>query len=166
MSSWSDFAAAAPRLARDIEGLLCQYGQGLAYLATIRRNGGPRVHPVSPVFAEGGLFCFVVDSPKRRDLVRDGRFALHAYPAEHSDDEAYLWGRAHRVADAGRRQRLARLQRAATGVDWWLFEMDIEVAAVTQRAQWGVEPTHLIWRSEVGVANGPAPGSGPFTMCA
>ena len=165
MSSWSVFAAAAPRLARDIEALLCQYGHGLAYMATVRRDGGPRLHPVSPVFADGGLFCFLLDSPKRRDLERDGRFALHAYPAEHSDDEAYLLGRGHRVADAGRRQRLARLQRAAAGVDWRLFELDIEVAVVTHRAQWGVEPTHRVWRAGVGVADGPAPGSGAVAMC-
>ena len=51
------------------------------------------MHPVSPVIADGGLFCFVTASPKRRDLERDGRYALHAYPAESSDDEAYLAGR-------------------------------------------------------------------------
>ena len=82
-----------------IRALLHQYGPGLGYLATIRPDGGPRVHPVSPVVTDDGLFCFVVDSPKRRDLERDGRYALHAFPPEDTDDEAYLTGRALPVTD-------------------------------------------------------------------
>src|SRR5215204_2380816 len=99
MASWSDFAADAPRLARAIRSLMEQYGPGLGYLATVRADGGPRVHPVSPVITEDGLFCFVVDSPKRRDLERDGRYALHSFPPEESDDEAYVAGRARRIDD-------------------------------------------------------------------
>jgi Pyridoxamine 5'-phosphate oxidase len=160
MSSWSVFAAAAPRLARDIEALLCQYGQGLGYLATVRRDGGPRVHPVSPVIGEGGLFCFVMSSPKRRDLERDGRYALHTYPAEQSDDEAYVLGRVHRVMDTTRRERLATAVRAAPDVNWRLYELDVEVAVVTHRPQWGVAPVHRLWRAGDEGADGPAPGSG------
>src|ERR1700748_1940061 len=106
MASWSDFAAAYPSLALGIRALLQQYGPGLAYLATVRADGAPRVHPVSPVITDEGLYCFIVNSPKRRDLDRDGRYALHSYPPEDSDDEAYLSGRARRVTDPGQLQRL------------------------------------------------------------
>ena len=80
MASWSEFAADEPRLADGIRVLLQQYGPGFGYLATVRADGGPRVHPVSPVITAEGLFCFIIDSPKRRDLERDGRYALHSFP--------------------------------------------------------------------------------------
>ena len=92
MASWSEFAADEPRLADGIRVLIQQYGPGFGYLATVRADGGPRVHPVSPVITDEGLFCFVIDSPKRRDLERDGRYALHSFPPEESDDEAYVAG--------------------------------------------------------------------------
>src|SRR5690606_7477668 len=117
MASWSEFAAAAPWLAREIRALVHQYGPGLGYLATVRPDGGPRVHPVAPVVTDQGLFCFVIDSPKRRDLERDGRYALHSFPAEESDDEAYVAGHARPVTDPARVARMARLHRAAVDVD-------------------------------------------------
>ena len=101
MASWSEFAADEPRLADGIRVLLQQYGPGFGYLATVRADGGPRVHPVSPVITDEGLFCFVIDSPKRRDLERDGRYALHSFPPEESDDEAYVAGRARPVDRPG-----------------------------------------------------------------
>lgn len=133
MGTWSDFASADGRLAAQVRSLLYQYGQGLAYLATIRPDGGPRVHPVSPVIADGGLFCFLVPSAKRSDLERDGRYALHAFPPERSDDEAYLVGRAELVTDIARIARLAQSERAAPSLDWRLFELTVEVAAVVRR---------------------------------
>ena len=94
MASWSEFAVAEPRLAAAIQALVTHYGPGLGYLATVRADGGPRVHPVSPVITPDSLYCFVIESPKRRDLDRDGRYALHSFPQETTDDEAYLAGRA------------------------------------------------------------------------
>lgn len=105
-----------------------QYGPGFGYLATVRADGGPRVHPVSPVITDEGLFCFVIDSPKRRDLERDGRYALHSFPPEESDDEAYVAGQARPVTDPARVARLADSVRAAPQVDWRLFEFTVEVA--------------------------------------
>ena len=146
-SPWSAFFSESPRLAADVRTLFLQYGQGFGYLATVRRDGGPRVHPVSPVFANGGLFCFVMPSPKRRDLERDGRYALHAYPAENTDDEAYLAGRARPVTDERQRERVAREYRAAPEVDWRLFELDIEVAMVTRRRGRNRQPARRMWRA-------------------
>ncbi|MGC1215408.1 MAG: pyridoxamine 5'-phosphate oxidase family protein [Micromonospora sp.] len=133
MASWSEFAADEPRLADEIRLLMQQYGPGFGYLATVRADGGPRVHPVSPVITDDGLFCFVIDSPKRRDLERDGRYALHSFPPEESDDEAYVAGRAHPVTDQARVARVAELGRAAPHVDWRLFEFTIDVAMLTRR---------------------------------
>jgi len=159
MARWSEFAEVEPRLAEVVRELLYQYGPGLGYLATVRADGGPRVHPVSPVLSDGGLYCFVIDSPKRRDLERDGRYALHAFPPEQSDDEAYLAGRAARVTDAQVIARLATEMRAEPRIDWRLYEFTIEVAMAVRR---GVAPTSAgtddptarrIWR-DPGVARG------------
>ncbi len=133
MASWSDFAAAQPRLAAAIRELVHQYGPGLGYLATVRADGGPRVHPVSPVITEDGVFCFVLDSPKRRDLERDGRYALHSYPPEDTDDEAYLSGRAHQVTDHATVTSLAGALRAEPDLNWRLYEFSVDVAMLARR---------------------------------
>jgi hypothetical protein len=151
MASWSEFAADEPRLADGIRLLMQQYGPGFGYLATVRADGGPRVHPVCPVITDEGLFCFVVDSPKRRDLERDGRYALHSFPPEESDDEAYVAGRARPVTDQARVARVAEIGRAAPQVDWRLFEFTIDVAMLTRRGQseatsrGGGQPAVQVW---------------------
>src|SRR5918911_4857015 len=112
MASWPEFVAAQPRLADAIRALVHQYGPGLGYLATVRAAGGPRVHPVSPFVTDHGLYCFVIDSPKRRDLDRDGRYALHSFPPENTDDEGYLAGRARPVTNPDTIRELATAMRA------------------------------------------------------
>ncbi|WP_239676907.1 pyridoxamine 5'-phosphate oxidase family protein [Natronosporangium hydrolyticum] len=172
MASWGEFAAAAPRLAGRARALLEQYGPGLAYLATIRSDGGPRVHPVAPVIAGDGLFCFLLRSPKRRDLERDGRYALHSFPPELTDDEAYLAGRASPVRDSTRAAELARRFSASGQVDWRLFELSVEVAMVGHpspptpagtlpAAGYRPGPTHQVWRANQPVRHAPAPRASP-----
>jgi hypothetical protein len=155
MASWSEFSAASPGLAEAVRALIEQYGPGLGYLATVRADGGPRVHPVSPVITDEGLFCFVLDSPKRRDLERDGRYALHSFPPEDSDDEAYLAGRARPVTDPAEIHSVASRVRAAPYVDWRLFEFTVDVAMVARHRRTAgggrgmaaaSHPTVLLWR--------------------
>jgi hypothetical protein len=158
MASWSDFAAADPTLASGISALLQQYGPGMGYLATVRADGAPRVHPISPVLTDEGLYCFIVASPKRRDLERDGRYALHAFPPEESDDEAYLTGRATRVHDPFVIATLAGTLRAAAEVDWHLYELHIDSATLRHHGPTGalplaatptVAPLSRTWRAEL-----------------
>jgi hypothetical protein len=163
MATWSEFAADEPRLATAIRLLMQQYGPGLGYLATVRADGGPRVHPVSPVITEDGLYCFIVDSPKRRDLERDGRYALHSFPPEESDDEAYLAGRAHAVTDVDKVARLAVDLRAVPQVDWRLFEFTVDVAMVAHRGAGG-GTTAIAEEAAVRVWLDPAGGSVPSAV--
>ena len=74
--SWQALADAAPELAAFGAGRMHDQ---VAYLATLKTDGSPRLHPVRPVVSSGRLFMFVeATSPKVRDLERDPRYALHA----------------------------------------------------------------------------------------
>jgi hypothetical protein len=107
--SWSHFAEEAAAFAEAGRRLLYGFGPGspaIAFLATTRSDGGPRVHPVCPAIHEGGLYVFVIGhSPKRRDLARDGRYALHAFPSEKDDESFYCTGPALEVRDPAFRAR-------------------------------------------------------------
>jgi hypothetical protein len=133
MASWSEFAAASPSLAASVHAAIHQYGPGLGYLATIRPDGGPRLHPVSPAIVGDGLYCCLLDSPKRRDLDRDSRYALHAFPADDSEDEAGLRGHARTVVDPGAVRWIAAAMRAEPGMDWRLYELCIDAAFYVRR---------------------------------
>jgi hypothetical protein len=99
VATWAEFAAAEPDLAA--------FGQErmkgrIVYQATLRVDGGPRVHPVSP-WLGAGLLCvsFRDTSPKMREVARDPRYALHtAQPWEdHAGDhgEFMVRGRLERI---------------------------------------------------------------------
>jgi len=73
--AWGEFATREPELARFGRERLTV---APAYLATVRRSGAPRVHPVTPIFTTNGLFLFMEPtSPKGRDLRERGWFTLH-----------------------------------------------------------------------------------------
>ena len=99
------------------------------------------------------LYCFILDSPKRRDLERDGRYSLHSFPPEDSDDEAYLSGRAERVTDEEQVARLADIMSARPEMNWQLFEFSVEVAMVAKHREGMTDPLgarYEVWR-EAGV---------------
>ena len=72
---WGEFTKREPELATfGAERLTA----APAYLATVRQDGLPRVHPVTPIISPLGLFLFMEPtSPKSRDLKERGWFALH-----------------------------------------------------------------------------------------
>jgi hypothetical protein len=135
MATWEEFERAAPEMAA--LGLKQLQTFGLAYLATTRKDGAPRVHPVCPVIAGGRLFVATAPtSPKRLDLLRDGRYVLHVLPGK-EEEEFLVRGRARRVTDAATRALVMEPSNRATNTDLnlkadeWLFEYDIEEAATT-----------------------------------
>jgi hypothetical protein len=73
--SWQALADSAPDLAAfGAERLHDQ----VAYLATVKPDSAPRLHPVRPIITAGHLFLFMEpNSPKGGDLERDGRYVLH-----------------------------------------------------------------------------------------
>lgn len=151
-----DFAAARPDLAEAGRELLYQHGVGLAYLATVRRDGGPRVHPMCPLLDSEGLFAFIVPSPKQADLVRDGRYSMHSFPRPDNEDAFYLSGTAHQVDEPEVRARLSKLfvsERKPLGVREppaadLLFGFAIASCLLTRTNGHGdPDPIHTVWRA-------------------
>jgi hypothetical protein len=141
MKRWCDFAQERPEIADAGRALIYQFRVGLGYLATIRKDGGPRVHPVCPVIANDGLYLFIGNqSPKVHDLRRDGRFALHSFPNPEVDDEFYVAGTVQQVDDAEIR-RVVYEAYTATGASTsndTLFELLLERAL---HAKYGPRPS-------------------------
>ncbi|TMQ24122.1 MAG: pyridoxamine 5'-phosphate oxidase [Candidatus Rokuibacteriota bacterium] len=128
MVSWSEFAAAAPDLAEVGQRQLTQFGVGLAFLATVRVDGAPRLHPVCPVVSHGRLFVLITpESPKRQDLVRDGRYALQPFPQpKPGSDEFYVSGRARVIADEATRAAVLQDARHMADASETVFELAVE----------------------------------------
>ena len=106
----------------------------VAYLATIRKDGSPRVHPMTPIIGDGHLFVFMeLTSPKGRDLQRDGHYAIHCSVSDTSgtSGEFIVSGQAHLVDDLQARAVAVRLASYAPADRYILFEFDVESAAST-----------------------------------
>jgi hypothetical protein len=151
MVAWSEFDRAEPGMATAGRRLIYQYGTGLGFLATVRKDGGPRLHPVCPILCDGGLYVFIVEmSPKKDDLLRDGRYALHAFTPPGGGEEFYVTGRAEPEDDHTIRTAVA----AAYGHpvhDWErLFEFEIEHVLHTVWDHWGTPepwPRYQKWHA-------------------
>jgi hypothetical protein len=125
MSRWSAFAEAEPELAAFGEERLLA---GPAYLATVRADGSPRVHPVTPIFGAGGLFLFMEPtSPKGRDLRERGRFAMHngVPDANGSGGEYWIAGSSEPVDDDSIRAEVARGATYTPDDRYVLFELSV-----------------------------------------
>jgi Pyridoxamine 5'-phosphate oxidase len=107
MATWTEFAAEAPEIAELGETRLA--ATGLMMLATLRKDGFPRISPAEPVLAKDRLVLhddrlwlgMMPDSTKSNDLKRDGRFALHTATADKmvSEGDVKFWGMATQVTD-------------------------------------------------------------------
>ena len=129
MPGWGEFARAAPDLASAGEKLFRRFE--VAYLATVRRDGTPRMAPVCPIFAEGALYLSVArSSPKRLDLLRTGDYALHACLGE-NDEEFQVWGRGTLIEDPAERSRVHKAIRFQFKREDPVFRLDVE------RCLWG-----------------------------
>ncbi len=106
----------------------------VAYLATVRKDGSPRLHPMTPIIGQGHLFVFMEPtSPKGHDLQRDGRYAIHCSVSDTSgtSGEFVVTGRAHLIDDPEKRALAVSLAPYVPAERYILFEFDIEGAAST-----------------------------------
>jgi hypothetical protein len=155
MVSWKDLVGAEPELADVGRGLLFQFKVGLAFLATVRKDGAPRLHPVCPVLSADRLYVLITAaSPKRRDLARDGRYALQTFPQpKPASDEFYLAGRARLVESAPAREAVLKDAKHMADASEAVFELLIDRVMHTR---WEnpltpqMRPVHRTWRAPVG----------------
>jgi hypothetical protein len=158
MLTWREFRDAQPDLAEAGRALFYQFGTvGLGFLATVRRDGGPRVHPMCPLITDDALLAYIEPGPKRGDLFRDGRYAMHGFPPDKNEDAIYLTGIARPVGADDER-------RAAGDAQWAkersmdamppqmahtrLFEFLIDTCLVTRTKGHGDwSPQHTVWRA-------------------
>jgi Pyridoxamine 5'-phosphate oxidase len=174
MASWAEFERSAPDMA-DVAarlwpgitrlGRLEDYQPRpggtifrVAYLATTRPDGSPRLHPFCPIIAGGRLFAAIpARSPKGNDLRRDGRCAIHALPGP-DDDELCIRARARDVSDDGAPRRLVVGVVSRSGVGGMietatndpLFEFDLEQVETARWLDIGQPGTRAVrqrWRA-------------------
>lgn len=149
MASWDEFVGADHDLAAFGHERLHRYGQAIGFIATVRHeDGGPRVHPVCPIFCEGRVYVTIPRvSPKTRDLQANPRYMLHSFP-DQQDPEFSFRGEARLVTDPAERAAVAGAATFATGVrdDEDVFCLDIERADSTTWANWAQADTYPIRR--------------------
>jgi hypothetical protein len=122
----------------------------VAYLATARKDGSPRVHPVTPIIGQGHFFLFMEPtSPKGHDLQRDGRYAIHCAVSDNSgaSGEFNITGHAHLIDNAELRALAVRLASYEVPDRYILFEFDIESAASTVYPE--DRPVRRFWKREI-----------------
>lgn len=143
--SWSDFEAAEPQMAafgRDrLDGKV-------AYLGTVRRDGTPRVHPVTPILGASTCFLFIDPaSRKLRDLSHDGRYSLHCAMSDSSGSsgEFQMCGRVARIDAAAVREVAQTASTFKPPERFLLFELLVEEVVTTVYR--GGQPDRRIWNS-------------------
>jgi hypothetical protein len=148
VTTWGAFAAAEPELAAFVAERL---RAAPAYLATVRASGGPRVHPVTPVITDDGLYVFMEPtSPKAGDLRERWWFALHngVPDGAGTGGEASVSGTGLPVDDLALRAAVAAAASYDPADRYVLFELrPSEVrcngygdVALPERRRWRAEP--------------------------
>jgi hypothetical protein len=152
MPSWSDVEAEAPELAALARRFLDAYVHKT--LATLRRDGSPRISGTEVVFAEGEMWLGSMwRSLKALDLQRDPRFALHSGSADPSGwtGDAKLAGRAEEITDPER--KAAIIGDDAPPGPSHLFRADITELVVVRIGDPGDHLVIETWHAGRGIAS-------------
>jgi hypothetical protein len=106
----------------------------VSYLATARKNGAPRVHPVTPFTGAGRLFLFMEPaSPKGLDIQRGSHYALHCgvEDNEGGGGEFYVWGEGQLISDSETRDLATQYCPYKPAERYVLYELQVERAMAT-----------------------------------
>lgn len=113
---WQELVDRQPRLAEVAHSRLIE--PGVVLVATLRRDGSPRLSPVEPFVLEGDLTLSMLwQSYKARDLLRDPRILVHSIVTgrDGSEGELKLRGAAQEERDPEVQQRYADAVGASLG---------------------------------------------------
>jgi hypothetical protein len=98
--TWEEFEKEQPEMAAFG---LDRFKFQVMYLATVKPDSYPRIHPFTPFVSAGRLFAYMEpSSPKGKDLQRNGRYAMHSLVTDMdgSNGEFQISGDAQLVTDA------------------------------------------------------------------
>jgi len=113
---WHELEERQPRLAAIAHARLVE--PGVVLVATLRRDGSPRLSPVEPFVLQGDLLLSMMwQSLKARDLLRDPRVLVHSIVTgrDGSDGELKVRGTARDEPDLELQRRYAEAVAAALG---------------------------------------------------
>ena len=130
--SWSKLESQSPDIA---EFSKTRLHNKVAYLATTRKDGSPRVHPFTPIIGEGHFLVFMEPtSPKGNDLRRDARYAVHCSVTDNSGEsgEVVVAGKARFIEDAELRALAVKICPYKPSERYILFEFDVESVMTTE----------------------------------
>ncbi len=150
MARWSEFEAAAPELAREVRGRLD--ARVHKTLATLRRDGSPRISGTETRFADGDLWIGSMwRARKALDLKRDPRFALHSGSEDPPgwEGDAKVGGVAEEVTDPERVRAING--EAAAGGPTHLFRLDLREASAVRLSEDRKQLVIEVWTPSDGV---------------
>lgn len=131
MASWAQLVAQEPAFAAKVKSAL-DVGKHKT-LATVRRDGGPRISGIEVMFAGDDLWLGSMwRARKALDLLRDPRFALHSPTTEPGEGgagwegEAKLSGRVEAVTDPARVAAVTGGEPSPDGDGMHLFRCDLD----------------------------------------
>ncbi|MEV4177239.1 pyridoxamine 5'-phosphate oxidase family protein [Nonomuraea sp. NPDC049709] len=150
MASWQEFDRQAPELAQVARRLMDAYRHKV--LATVRKDGSPRVSGVETSFKDGELWIgSMSQAVKAADLLRDPRMAIHVTSRDPEGEDPSTWegdlklaGRAVEITDAA-----VLASYGMPGPGSHLFRIELTEVAWTR-----VEGDEIVidgWREGVGV---------------
>ena len=126
---------------------------GLVMLATLRKNGWPRISPVEPLFFNGQLYLGMMwRSQKALGLLRDARCTIHnAVSDRHATEgEFKVYGHALNITDLLERERYAealflKINWRPEEPEYHCFAIDTRSAAANTLV--GEEFQHQVWKA-------------------
>ncbi|MFN3238472.1 MAG: pyridoxamine 5'-phosphate oxidase family protein [Pseudomonadales bacterium] len=145
MHSWGELQLASPDIAefgrKRLDGKV-------AYLATVRESGGPRVHPVTAFLSPTRCFIFAEpDSSKVRDFTRNPQFHLHCAMSDSSGSsgEFQMSGQVIEASEASSRQEAEANCPFRPSSRSILYELKLLEAVATSYR--GGRPDRRRWRA-------------------
>lgn len=142
MPTWAEFASLEPELAATVEGLFRAHRHHV--MATLRRDGSPRVSGTEVRFEDGSLVLGMMPGTRRAaDLRRDPRLSLHSQGVDPPEEDPGAWPGEAKVS--GR----AVDESEGGGTD--RFTLDVDEVVLTRL---GDPPDHLVvelWQPATGV---------------